>query len=237
MTQDDTTLSAQPTTRRAQAKAERRQALIEATITSIAEHGLSGTTIARVTEIAGTSMGLASFYFETKERLLEAVLQHLADQERALWVERTIDPEQTPAERLVAMVDARFDRRVFNDRHLAVWFAFWGDAGARQIYRRIVESSDEARLWVEVELIEAMRAGTGHAQRRAMQTALGIEAFYDGLRLNHLLYPEDFKRSVCRDCAIEQLISLFPDHFEGLQPVAGRAADRMADAEDLIHGT
>jgi AcrR family transcriptional regulator len=30
-----------------------------------------------VTEIAGTSIGLANFYFENKERLFEATLQHL----------------------------------------------------------------------------------------------------------------------------------------------------------------
>lgn len=228
MTEDDTTTPEPPKTRRAQAKAERRQALIEATITSIAEYGLSGTTIARVTEIAGTSIGLANFYFENKERLFEAVLQHLADAERALWVDRVADAGASPAEQLVALVDARFDARVCNPRTLAVWFAFWGDAGARSIYRRVVEATDDARLSMTATLIEGLGQGSDGRTRDALQTALGLEAFYDGLWLNLLLYPEDFRRSACRQRAIEHLCALFPNDFNGLQTVAKRGQGRLS---------
>lgn len=220
--QDDSLPPVQPPTRRAQAKAERRQALIDATITSIARFGLSGTTIARVTEIAGTSIGLANFHFENKERLFEGVLQYLAANERTLWQDRVADASQTPAERLVALVDARFDPRICNPGTLAVWFAFWGDAGARVIYRRMVEDTDDARLSVTVALIDALGQGADSPPRDALQTALGLEAFYDGLWLNHLLYPEDFKRIGCRQRAIEHLAALFPAHFSGLQTVASR---------------
>jgi hypothetical protein len=122
--QDDGLPPAQPTTRRAQAKAERRQAMIDATITSIALFGLSGTTVARVT---------------------------------VAWV-------------------------------------------------------------------EALGQGADSPPRDALQTALGLEAFYDGLWLNHLLYPEDFKRIGCCQRAIEHLAALFPAHFSGPQTVAARAS-------------
>ncbi|MFB3117890.1 MAG: TetR family transcriptional regulator, partial [Myxococcota bacterium] len=46
--------------------ARRRRELIEATIESIARNGLSGTTIAKVAEIANLSAGIVSFYFRTK---------------------------------------------------------------------------------------------------------------------------------------------------------------------------
>ncbi len=230
MTQKDK-IPVQPRTSRDRAKAERRQALIEATITSIAEYGLSGTTIARVTEIAGTSIGLASFYFESKERLFEAVLQHLADQERNLWQDRLADANQTPAERLVALVDARFDPRVCNPRTLSVWFGFWGDAGARAIYRRIVEATDDARLAATVSLIESLGQGAGDALRDAEQTALGLEAFYDGLWLNLLLYPDDFRRVACRQRAVEHLAALFPNHINALQTVAARTTTGSAPVQ------
>lgn len=77
MTQDDTTAIEAPMNRRALAKAEHRQTQIDATIDSIAEFGLSGTTMARVTELSGSSIGLANLYFENKERLFEAALQTL----------------------------------------------------------------------------------------------------------------------------------------------------------------
>lgn len=213
-----------PKGRRAQAKLERRQTLIDATIRSITDYGLSGTTIAKVTEIAGTSIGLANFYFENKERLFEATLQHLADEERAVWQKLNDDVSLTPAERLVALLDARFHPKVCNRRTLAVWFAFWGDAGARDIYRRVVGTLDDERLNATVAIIQALAPGATGPQRDPMQTALGLEAFYDGLWLNHLLYPDEFKRLGCRQRALEHLAALFPAHVSGLQTVATRAA-------------
>jgi TetR/AcrR family transcriptional repressor of bet genes len=208
--------------RRAQAKVERRQSLIDATIRSIADYGLSGTTIAKVTEIAGTSIGLANFYFEDKERLFEATLQHLADVERAVWHKFGDDAALTPAERLVALLDARFDAKVCNRRTLAVWFAFWGDAGARDIYRRVVGALDDERLDATVLIIHSLGPDGAGPKRDPMQTALGLEAFYDGLWLNHLLYPAEFKRLGCRQRAIEHLAALFPAFISGPQTVATR---------------
>lgn len=224
MTTDNATPE-QPQTRRDQtrrdlAKAERRIALIEATMTSIAEFGLSGTTMARVTEIAGTSIGLANFHFDSKERLFEALLQYLADEERDLWQKHNSDAMMTPADRLIAIVDARFNPRSCDPRKLAVWFAFWGDAGARDIYRRIVGDMDEERLTATVAIIEALTPAAGVTPMDARQTALGLESFYDGLWLNMLVYPDEFKRLACRQRAIEHIAALFPAHFSRPQTIA-----------------
>jgi TetR/AcrR family transcriptional repressor of bet genes len=224
MTQDATATTDSVPTRRAQAKVERRQALIEATINSIADYGLSGTTMARVTEIAGTSIGLANFHFENKERLFEAVLQHLADAERAVWQDLVARAPAHPADRLLALIDARFDPRICDPRTLAVWFAFWGDAGARSIYRRVVEATDDARLSTLVALIRALGAPVADPER----TALGLEAFYDGLWLNMLLYPDDFPRNECRQRALEHLVALFPTQFAPLPAESPRGPGRKA---------
>jgi TetR/AcrR family transcriptional repressor of bet genes len=227
-------------TRRAQAKAGRRLALIEATITSVAAHGLSGTTLARVTDLAGTSIGLANFHFDSKERLFEAVLQHLADEQRALWQKAHADPSLTPAGRLLALLDARFHPRACDRKKLAVWFAFWGDAGARDIYRRIVGGMDDERLEATVAIIESLGpgsgagsgsgagAGSGPAARDAREIALGLEAFYDGLWLNHLLYPQDFRRPGCRARALDHLAALFPEHFARASALPGAGPDTAA---------
>jgi TetR/AcrR family transcriptional repressor of bet genes len=192
--------------RRAVAKAERRLALIEATVDSIAAYGLTGTTLARVTEMAGTSVGLANFHFDSKERLFEAVLLHLAEEGRALWQVRAADVTLPPAQRLRSIVSARFHPRICSRRKLAVWFAFWGDAGARDIYRRVVGGMDDERLGITVSILEALGTETRHAR----QASLSLEAFCDGLWLNLLLYPADFKRQACHERAIAHLAVLFP---------------------------
>lgn len=211
-----------PRTRRALAKAERRLALIEATIGCIAGYGLSGTTMARVTEMAGTSIGLANFHFESKERLLEAVVRHLADEQRILWHAQDADATLTPAERLILLADSRFHPVICEPRKLAVWFAFWGDAGARDIYRRVVGALDDERLDATVAIIESLGGIPGDRFHDAYQTALGLEAFYDGLWLNLLLYPEDFRRLACRQRAIEHLAALFPAHVSTRHTAAGQ---------------
>jgi TetR/AcrR family transcriptional repressor of bet genes len=229
MTQDDTATTEAPMTRRAQAKVERRQALIEATIDAIAEYGLSGTTMARVTELAGTSIGLANFHFENKELLFEAVLQHLADTEHAVLQDHLARAANTPADRLIALIDARFDRRICNPRTLAVWFAFWGDAGARSIYRRVVEATDDARLNMLIAIVESLAAAPGTPVREAAKTALGLEAFFDGLWLNLLLYPDDFQLLECRQRGVEHVVALFPSFFDNPPPAAC--------AKDPTHGS
>ncbi|MBL9047579.1 MAG: TetR family transcriptional regulator C-terminal domain-containing protein [Tabrizicola sp.] len=211
-----------PRTTRAEAKAERRQQLIEATIDCIARFGLSGTTMAKVTEIAGVSVGLANFHFDSKDRLFEAVLQHLADEQRALWQSRLQGPDRSSADLLRAIVDSRFHPTICTRRKLAVWFAFYGDAGARDIYRRAVGDVDDERLEASATLIAEMVGEAGYAGIDPVETVLTTEAMWDGLWLNMLLYPNEFRRAACRDRAMRMIGTLFPKHFDASPATGGQ---------------
>lgn len=199
---------------RAEAKAERRLQLIDATIESIARFGISGTTMGTVTEIAGVSVGLANFHFESKERLFEAVLKHLAAEQRALWQSRLQGPDRSSRDLLQAIIDSRFHTAICSRKKLAVWFAFYGDASARDVYRRAVGDMDDERLEATVTIITEMISDAGYIGIDPTETALSIEALYDGLWLNMLLYPSDFRRAVCRNRAMNVIAALFPEHFQ-----------------------
>jgi TetR/AcrR family transcriptional regulator, transcriptional repressor of bet genes len=211
--QDESTAPEVRKTSRVIAKAARRQALIDATITAIAKFGLSGTTMAKVTDIAGTSIGLANFHFDSKDRLFEATLQFLADEQRSLWQDRNRDAALDYADRLMAIVDSRFHSRICDRKKLAIWFAFYGDASARDTYRKVVGDVDDERLDATVAILTAMIAETGSTGPDPMEAALGMEALYDGLWLNMLLYPTDFRRIACRKRALDHIAALFPGHF------------------------
>jgi len=206
---------------RSRPRADRRQQLIDATIRSIADFGLTGTTIAKVSLIAGTSIGLANFHFDTKERLLEATLRHLADKQRVFWSGRFLDQGLGLTDRLVALVESRFDAQVCDPDTLAVWFAFWGDASARVIYRRVVAHADDERLYAAEAILAGLYAKTGQTDTDTMEMALAVEAYFDGLWLNMLLYPDDFGRLDCQKRALDFVAALFPG--EVLRP-AGPAA-------------
>lgn len=93
----------QPGVSRAHAKAERHLQLANATIESIGRFGLSGTAIGKVTEIAGMSVVLANIHFESMDRLFEATLQHLADEQRAPWQTRDQGSDRNSHELLQAI--------------------------------------------------------------------------------------------------------------------------------------
>ena len=214
MMNDVSTLVKPAKVSRAAAKAERRKQLLGATIDSIARFGLSGTTMSTVTELAGVSIGLANFHFESKDRLLEAVLKHLADEQRALWQSRRQGPDRSSRDLLQAIIDSRFHAAICRRKKLAVWFAFYGDASARVVYRRAVGDMDDERLDATVAIITEMITDAGYTGLDPVETALSIEALYDGLWLNMLLYPSDFRRAVCRRRAMNVIAALFPKHFQ-----------------------
>lgn len=208
--------------------ARRRRQLIEATIRSIAAHGLSGTTVARVARRAGLSAGIVNFYFRTKDALLLATLEAVdgdfaARQRQA--IERAGDD---PVRQLEAMIEVDFDPAVCDPDRIAVWDAFWGEARARDDYMRVCgrrETEDGRHV---VDLFERIAREGGYD--RLDPRALG-RAFY------HLLssLPEemlegsapfdfDAAKATCRAF----LASVFPTEFARPEDRAARAPEPRA---------
>ncbi|MFM9844289.1 MAG: TetR family transcriptional regulator C-terminal domain-containing protein [Dongiaceae bacterium] len=157
---------------------------------------------------------MAILHFESKQRLFEAVLTHLADEQRALWQKRNLDAALSSADRLMTIIDSRFHSRICDRRKLAIWFAFYSDASARDIYRKGMSDVDDERLYATVAILKAMIDEAGYAGIDPEETALTMEAMYDGLWLNMLLYPSDFKRLDCRSRALEFIAAILPRHFQ-----------------------
>lgn len=192
---------------------QRRRQLIEATITSISKHGISGTTLARVTQEAGLSIGLVNFHFESKEALLKATLQHLADEHRALWIEKSSRPDIAPAAKLRAVVDAQFHPKVCNRRKLAVWFAFFGESEHRRNYRNVSQAVDEERQSVTAQLCASIATEGGYADVEGSEVSQMLEGLFDGLWLNILMYPGRFTRKTARDQILSYLRMCFPEQY------------------------
>ena len=55
------------------------------TIATVANRGLSRTTLSDVAKAAGVSHGLVNFHFQTKESLLAETLSFMSEQHRAIW--------------------------------------------------------------------------------------------------------------------------------------------------------
>jgi AcrR family transcriptional regulator len=72
--------------------------------------------MADVADGAGLSRGIVNFHFESKEKLLVATLQYMADEYAAHWRAALQKAGDDPANQLGVLVAADFDRSICNKR-------------------------------------------------------------------------------------------------------------------------
>jgi TetR/AcrR family transcriptional repressor of bet genes len=193
---------------------ERRRQLIQATLQVVAERGLTGTKVSDVTERAGLSVGAVNHHFKSKEELLTATLAYLAEELQAQWYPVFLDTEFSPADRLGAIVDHLYDPMVCTPVKIAVWFAFFGDAHYRQVYRDMVKAFDHKRTAAIARISRALKEEGGYAEADPETIAQSVESLADGLWLALLLYPERITREAARQQTRALLATHFPRHFD-----------------------
>ena len=193
-------------------KETRRQQLIDATIDSLARRGYSDTTMADVADGAGLSRGIVNFHFESKDKLLVATLQYMADEYANHWRSALEKAGPAPVDRLTALVEADFDKAVCNKRKLAAWCAFWGEAKSRPTYQALCGTRDEAYQGAVIELCAALIDEGGY-DLDAPATALALNAMLEGLWLRLMLGAPAVTRDSAREAALGHLAALFPRHF------------------------
>jgi TetR/AcrR family transcriptional repressor of bet genes len=199
--------------RRFAPKEVRRQQLIEATLDSLAENGISGTTMAAVTNRAGLSMGIVSLHFQSKENLLTSTLRHLSEEIRDAWVNIYRDDTLSATERLHGIVAASFDPVTSSPKKIAVWFAFFGEAAYRKVYRDMVEQFDDERTDAIKKLCTEIITDGGYVNVCPEALTTTVECLCDGLWLNMILYPEWVTPEEAQMRVMDMLARHFPDHF------------------------
>jgi len=151
-----------------------RQRLIDACITALHLYGPTGTTVARVVAIARLSPGIVRFYFRSKAAMLVASLQFLATE----FEDRVMTPVAAlrgqPALALQRLVELYLDPDIASPRKVAVWYAFWGEASARQEYLAICGQKDASFAALVHDLIGRMIESSGRRQLDSEAVALGL---------------------------------------------------------------
>lgn len=199
--------------RRTASREQRRLQLIQATIRSIARHGLSDTTIATVARAAKLSQGIVNLHFQSKERLLVETLQFVTDEYRDSWEKALRGAGPTVAERLLALANVDLEKSVFDRNKIAVWFAFWSETKSRPTYRKLCAQRDCSYDAVLTELVaELIREGGYPAIDPAIISA-GLAAMTEGLWLDLLVNPRSMNQDKARTILRTYLACLFPRHF------------------------
>lgn len=191
---------------------ERRAQLIQATIKSIARHGLADTTMATVAGEAGLSQGIINLHFKSKDRLLLETLKYVVDEYRAQWEKALAEDYATAAEKLAALVRVDFEPSLCQRDKLAVWFAFWGEIKSRPTYRKLCAERDrDYEKKIRQLCIGIAEEGGYDVDPEAV--AWGLSAMGEGLWLDILVSPRRINREqACRLCMVH-LAGAFPRHF------------------------
>ncbi len=177
-----------PRKERTENAARRRRQIIDATLRSIEKNGLAGTTLATVSREAGLSQGVAVFYFQNKQALLDAALRHLYAEYQATWQAALEAAGTDPVARLAALVRVDFTGDACSPRTLTLWHAFWGEASARPLYAEIAAAYD-------AEHGSAMRAAVAaltddaEADRIADVLSAASDGYWTGMHLSQGAYP------------------------------------------------
>ena len=190
-----------------------RAANLAATIEVIARHSLSGTTVERVAEAADVAPATVILHFKRKEALLIEVLEHLAqefDQARRTAI---VGAEGDPVGALNRLIEVNFDPRVGDPAKVAVWYAFWGEAGARSVYLERAGAIDDSYHADLVRICADLIERGGYDQVDAEAAAVGLIGTIDYLWQEIMVAGRRFDRARARRTARAYLANVFPRHF------------------------
>lgn len=174
--------------------ADRRLALIEATLTCLAREGHEGLSVRRISEVAGVSVGLINHHFASKTALVAEAYRSLHDR-LASDLAQTVGalPLDAPARvRLDRYVEATFSTPNLDPDILHIWVVFWSLSRHTPEIREVREATYAASLGVLEALLADALAEAGRERGGAHLAAIGLTALLDGLWLEWCLNPTTF---------------------------------------------
>lgn len=170
---------------------QRRREIVAAAVRCLAKGGVGAFTVSEICAEAGISHGLINHYFPSKENLLVATYDTVAD----VLVQATRDAlartQRQPEDKLVAIVESSFADAIFNETNLAVWLALWGQVRTHEGLRRKHNELYEGYRQAIARIIGQLAAQRGLRVEGA-PLALALTALIDGLWLEYCLNPTVF---------------------------------------------
>ncbi|WGY02860.1 TetR family transcriptional regulator [Nocardioides sp. QY071] len=165
----------------------RRQQFIDAAIEVIARDGVDGATTRKIAQEAGAPLATLHYCFQTKENLLWAVFEYLADTIRTELEERVPQGQSTASiaeQVLTETLRAAIDRPSANRAQLEIWL--WAERNDQEVALRLYD------MYVEVwrEQLKAAKAPLPDDEIESL--ARVVLALVDGLN-NQLIAHGDEK--------------------------------------------
>lgn len=198
---------------REQAYERTHHAILEATIDVIARHGLSATTIQQVAEAAKVAPGTVILHFKTKEGLLEAILEAVAAEFEAARDALIKETSNDPVRYLLRLMEITLDRKISSPKRIAVWYAFWGEAGARKVYMKRVGHVDRDHDSHIIDMCRLLTESGDYPHIDPVAAAMAYSGLLEWHWLELLVSKSNFDFDLARKRIRGYLTSVFPKHF------------------------
>lgn len=174
---------------------QRREALIAATLSLIAEQGVRGATVRAIAARAQVTQGMIRHHFSSKEDLITAAYEHHMNQMTDLTSAPAAHVDGTARTRLIAFVVASLTPPVVDAGSVTLWASFLNkvheDAQMRVIHERTYfEFRNRLEALIEAVLDEAEIATT---PRNLRLLAIACNAVIDGLWMEGGVLPGAFE--------------------------------------------
>ncbi|SPH24258.1 HTH-type transcriptional regulator BetI [Defluviimonas aquaemixtae] len=192
-----------------------RQVLIAAALDSIAEHGITDTTVSRIIERAGLSRGMIHLHFGGKDNLLVAAAEAFSREYYDEMERQLAGKEGDPAALIMAVVRADLSEEILNGRSAAIWHAFRGRANAHEGIARYSDTRDRRLRGMIREAFVALAEANGITDgvTVARETTYGTLALLEGMWTDYLSHPKAFSRKDAERIIARFLAGIFPRHF------------------------
>ncbi|WP_420003324.1 choline-responsive transcriptional repressor BetI [Arenibacterium sp. LLYu02] len=173
----------------------RNEEMIEATIVSVHQRGYGAVTMAEIAREAGASAASISYYFGSKEGLMEATMRHLLRKLQAAMI-AGYAKAKTPRERLHAVMDANFADSLYTVPQCSIWMQFWANAPYSPALARLHRiNRARVRSHFLAELGQLLPCDQVETARQALQS------YMDGVWLQAAQSDEPLDSKAAREAA------------------------------------
>lgn len=202
-----------PAGRRDATKAANRQKIIDATKTCIAEHGIAGVTVSRISRLAGLSRGMVNTRFDSKENLLLEVLGSIAEDYLHAIEDAVRGIENDPARALRREIETEIGFWTRSHAEACAWFAFRAAALSNPDYMAICGPRESAYYSILSRFCDDLVHTGGYDGVDAGHVAYGLSALLEGLWFDWVSYPGAFDPEKALGACMAYLAACFPRHF------------------------
>ena len=174
---------------------QRKEDLIQATLSLISEHGVRGATVRAIAERAEVTQGLIRHYFSTKEDLIVAAYQYHMERMTDITSASINLAETSPRERLCAFVSASLKSPIVDPGSVTIWASFLNKVRKEERMRKMHKKTYYAfRDRLEGLICDALdEAGIVSTALDVRRMAIASNAVIDGLWMEGGALPDAFE--------------------------------------------